>query len=373
MKPDLYGASLSDVHLGHPKTPTDHIITNLRRAFPDVDSTHKLDVIFFGGDLFDRLLSLNQFDVPMILEWGGNLFRMAETHQIHIVFMEGTPSHDWRQQRLLEVLKKLGMGGKFVHFIEELSIVHFEDLDINVLFVPDEWRPEPDDTWMEVRELLREKNLEQVDFTLLHGAFDYQLPEHVKVPKHVTERYQQITKYAVFGAHIHSSTVRGNVYVNGSFDRLSHNEEEEKGHWRFKFKPGKEYPELKFVVNQHAKVYKTVDCTGLDLDEALDRLAIIVGLQPEDSHLRVKAPKAHPILTSFDVLRKRHPQINWSSKVTEDDNEVQKNLLVDVRSSFTQIQITPENIVELLTEKLKGLTSDPAVLQRCATRIKELI
>ena len=373
MKPDLYGASVSDIHLGHPKTLTDHIITNLRRAFPDVESTHKLDLIFFGGDLFDRLLSLNQFDVPMILEWAGNLFMMAEKHQIHLIFMEGTPSHDWRQQRLLEVLKKLGMGGKYVHFIDQLSIVHFDDLDIDVLFVPDEWRPEPDDTWMEVRELLREKNIEQVDFTILHGAFDYQLPEHVKVPKHVTERYQQITRHIVFGAHIHTASVRGNVRVNGSFDRLSHNEEEEKGHWRFKFTPGKDQPDIKFVVNRHAKVYKTIDCTKMELEPALDLLSIAAGQVPEDSHLRVKALKSDPIMASFDVLRKRHPQIHWSSKVTEEETETQKNLLVDVRSAFNQIQITPENIEELLIDRLKGMTSDPSVLQRCAKRLKELI
>lgn len=371
MKPDFYVASLSDIHLGHPKTTTDHIITNLRREFPDVESTHKLDAIFFGGDLFDRLLSLNQFDVAIILEWAGLLFQMAERNKIHLYIMEGTPSHDWGQQKILEVLKKLGMGKHYVHFVNELSIVYNADLDINILFVPDEWRPEPDDTWMEVRQLLMEKGLEQVDFTLLHGAFDFQLPEHVKVPKHTTERYQSITRHRVYGAHIHTSSVRGNVRVNGSFDRLSHNEEEDKGHWRLRFRDGQIVDE-KFHVNKHAKVYTTIDLTGMELEAAFDKLAILVGKTKEDSHLRVKANKGDPILASFDVLRKRHPQIHWSSKVTEEET-VQKNLLVDVRSTFTQIQITPENIEELLMQRLSQLTTDPAILQRCSSRMKELI
>lgn len=372
MKPNLYGASVSDVHLGHPKTSTEHIIANLRRAFPDVESTHQLDVIFFGGDLFDRLLSLNQIDVCLILEWAGRLFQMAEQHQIHIVIMEGTPSHDWGQQRYLEVLKRLGIGKDYVHFIQDLSIVHFPDLDANVLFVPDEWAPETDDTWMQVRELLRVQNLEQVDFTILHGAFDYQLPEHVKAPKHVTERYQQVTRHYVFGAHIHTPSVRGNVRVNGSFDRLSHNEEEDKGHWRFRICEGKP-DQVRFHVNEGAKVYKTIDCTGMELDSALDTLAIVAGRVPEDSHLRIRANKADSILASFDVLRKRHPQINWTSKVTEEESVVQKNLLVDLRTAYAQVQITPENIGDLLMERVASMTSDPLILQRCSQRMREMI
>lgn len=371
MKPDFYGASVSDIHLGHNKTSTDHIITNLRREFPDVESTHKLDAIFFGGDLFDRLLSLNQFDVPMILEWAGLKFKMAEENKIHLYFMEGTPSHDWGQQRLLEVLKKLGMGSNYVHFVNELSIVYNPDLDINILFVPDEWRPEPDDTWREVVQLLSDKGLDKVDFTILHGAFDFQLPEHVKVPKHLSERYQSITRHRVYGAHIHTASVRGNIRVNGSFDRISHNEEEDKGHWRIRFKNG-EVADETFMVNRHAKAYRTIDCSGLDLETAFDKLAATVAEVPDDSHLRVKANKPDPILASFDVLRKRFPQIHWSSKVVEGET-VQKNLLVDMRSTFTQVQITPDNIAELLMEKVAQLTRDPVILQRCSARMNELI
>lgn len=371
MKPDLYVASVSDVHLGHPKTSTLHITTNLGRAFPDRDSTHQLDIIFFGGDLFDRLLSLNQSDVFQILEWAGNFIPMCERNQIHVVFMEGTPSHDWGQTRLLETLRKLGLGNKYFHYITDLSIVHFDDLDIDVLFVPDEWRPETDDTWREVLQLLRERNLEQVDFTILHGAFEYQLPEHVKAPKHLSERYQQITRAHVFGAHIHTPSVRGNIRVNGSFDRLAHNEEEEKGHWRIRYPAGKA-PVEKFVVNEQAKVYKTIDCTGLEVDLALNRLAQEVERVPADSHLRVKANKSDPILASFDVLRKKHPNVHWSSKVTEEET-VQKNLLVDLRTEFTQIQITPDNLMELMMERVRGLTDDPALLQRCSQRIGEMI
>ncbi len=370
MKPDLYLASLSDIHTGHPKTLTEAIINSLRRALPDVESTHKLDLILFGGDFFDRLLQLNQWDVPMILEWAGLFFQMAEREKIYVYFMEGTPSHDWGQQRVLQVLKKLGMGKRYVHFVDELSIVHNDDLDLDILFVPDEWRPEPDDTWMEVRQLMMDKGLEQVDFTVLHGAFDFQLPAHVTVPKHMSERYQSITRHRVYGAHIHTPSVNGNIRVNGSLERLSHNEEEDKGHWRCQFRDGQVFKDT-FVVNEGAKIYKTFDYSGSQVDEALESISAEVVKLPDDSHVRIKANKGDGILSSFDVLRKRFPKIHWSSKATEAE-VVQKNLLVDLRGTFAQVQITPDNIAELLSDRLDGLRLDPIVLERCQQRIREI-
>lgn len=371
MKPDLYLASVSDIHLGHPKTPTLHITTNLGRAFPDRESTHKLDLILLGGDLFDRLLSLNQVDVPQILEWAGHFIQMCAREKIHAVFLEGTPGHDWGQAKILEVLKSLGMGQQYFHYVSELKILTIDELGVDILLVPDEWRPEPDDTWREVRELLRERQLEQVDFTVVHGAFDFQLPEHVKVPKHQSGRYESITRHRVYGAHIHTPSVRGKIRVNGSFDRLAHNEEEEKGHWRLQFYPDKP-PVDTFIVNEHAMVYKTIDCTGLEIDVALDRLTLEVGRVPPGSHMRIKASKGDPILAGFDTLRKRHPDIHWSSKAVEVD-VIQPNLLVDLRASFTQVQITPENIRELMERKLLELTSDPVLLQRCTARMHEIL
>ena len=44
-------ASISDIHLNHPNTPTEMIIRNLETyAFPDTPETHKLNIIFLRRD-----------------------------------------------------------------------------------------------------------------------------------------------------------------------------------------------------------------------------------------------------------------------------------------------------------------------------------
>ncbi|QVD49140.1 hypothetical protein LUCX_70 [Xanthomonas phage vB_XciM_LucasX] len=371
MKPDLYLASVSDVHLGHNKTPTLHIAKNLMKAFPDVESTGELDMVIFGGDLFDQLLTMNQAEVTQALEAMALFMSMCHRRKIHVVFMEGTPSHDWGQNRLLEMFDRLQGNSPYFHYVKDLSIIYYADLDIHVLYVPDEWRPETDDTWKEVRELMREQNLEQVDFTIVHGCFDFQLPDHVKAPRHLAERYQQITRHLVFGAHVHTPSVHGNIRVNGSFDRLAHNEEEAKGHWRARYFPDRA-PEVQFIVNRDAMTYLTVECTGMELEEAFAVLDRVTSGCREGSHFRIKANKADPIIVGLDTVRKRYPQYHWTSKVVEQE-EVQKTLLVDMRSQFVQVQITPENIEELLTQKMGGMTANPAILARAVQRMKELV
>ena len=56
---ELFTASISDIHLGHPNTLTQSIIQGLREAFPDNVETEELDIIFIVGDVFDRAVVLH--------------------------------------------------------------------------------------------------------------------------------------------------------------------------------------------------------------------------------------------------------------------------------------------------------------------------
>lgn len=368
MSSKLKIASLSDVHLGHPNTTTTEILLNLYRAFPDTEETGELDIIWFGGDLFDRLLNMKDPNVIDIMGWMFDFLTMCKKRDIMVVVLEGTPSHDWAQNKIIVQVNR-GVGAD-VTYVDTLSIVRHEKLGIDVLYVPDEWRPETDDTWMEVRQLLQAHGLTQVDYTILHGSMAYQLPEHVKSPKHLPERYLGITKHYVFIGHVHKSSKYDRILANGSFDRLSHGEEEPKGHWRVTV-GGESGDEIRFVETKGAKIYKTINCTGLELEDALRKLEQVRNL-PKGSFVRVQAEKTAAILMSLDVLRKNYPDIRWSS-LSQDLKDVQTNLLVDMRATFHQISITRNNIEELLMAKLSGMTSDEKLLSRARARLQEMI
>jgi UDP-2,3-diacylglucosamine pyrophosphatase LpxH len=100
-------ASISDIHLGAKRTPTRHILQNLRLAFPDNEETGALDLICLVGDVFDTLLSLNHEDLVEIKIWIAEFLRLCVKHGIKLYILEGTPSHDWWQSHSFSPSTKL--------------------------------------------------------------------------------------------------------------------------------------------------------------------------------------------------------------------------------------------------------------------------
>jgi len=364
-------ASVSDIHLGHPNTPTRHILDNLRKAFPNSASMDNLDVIWIVGDLTDRPLSWHDDSVMEIEGWFGEFLRMAKRRDIMVRVLEGTPSHDWRQNKHLIRVNEQAEIGADIKWVDTLSIEYIEKFDIHVLYVPDEWAHETDEVWRQVQQLLQQHGLTQVDFTLLHGTWDFQLPDFVKAPKHVVERYEAITRHYIFSGHHHLAVHRGKVINNGSFDRLCHGEEGPKGHWRVTVDT-EHGDSIEFVENKGAQIYNTIDCTGLAVEDALDKLKV-VAQYPAGSYVRVMAARKDPILSSIDTLRKKYPRISWSTKPNDEKEDVQKNMLVDMRPQFTQLNITSSNVRDLLMARLQASSLPAAVITRADLRLRDFV
>lgn len=362
---------IGDLHLGHPNTPTVHILGNLRKAFPDNTETGELDMIIIAGDLFDRLLNLADPNVVEIKLWMIQFLAMCKRRNIMILSVEGTPSHDWKQTRWLVTLNEHHEIGADLHYIETLSIVHFERFGIDVLFVPDEWQPETDDTWVEVQHLLQAKGLDKVDLCVMHGQFEYQLPPHVPAPKHLSERYLSITRHYIFIGHIHIHSIHQRILAAGSFDRLHHGEEAPKGHLRVTIDP-KGRDEIRFIKNSNAYTYKTVECTGMEVNDALTAVRKVCDAIPDQSHVRVMAGLADGILVSLDVLKKDYPTLHFSVKVTA-RKEVTQASLIDMRQRYQPITITRANIEKLLVERLQQAGMDAAQVKRAEELLREHI
>lgn len=365
-------ASISDIHTGHPNTPTHHILRNLRRAFPGNSQTGELDLILIGGDFFDRPLYFHDVNAVEIKLWIHEFLKTCKYYGIAVRVLEGTPSHDWRQNRWFEVANTTGEIGCDLKYVDTLSIEYIEHLDLQVLYVPDEWDPETDVVWSQVQQLLQEKQLSQVDLAVVHGAFEFQLPSHVKAPKHSSERYQSIVRHYVLGAHIHKPSSHGRVLVNGSFDRLTHGEEEPKGHWRLVLRENPADDEITFVVNHDAWIYRTLDCRGMELEQALHNIDQLTTL-PDGSFIRIHGHRGDAVLTAMDQLRKRYPQYQWSAKSDDGADNTQPTLMIDQRASFTQVSITQDNIRGLLDARLQALTQDPALRERCRALLETYV
>lgn len=358
---ELKVASISDIHLGHPKTKTGEVLQGLYETFPDTHETGELDMIFIVGDLFDRLLNLPDDRVVEIRLWINTFLRMCKKRNIMVRVLEGTPSHDWKQSRLFVTENEHSRIGADLKYVEVLSIEYIEQYDLNILYIPDEWKHEPDDVWMDVKHALKERNLDQVDIVLMHGAFSHQLPPHVPSPTHDAERYLSITRYFVFVGHIHKHSRLERILAQGSHNRLAHGEEEDKGHLRVTLRESGRH-EIVFVVNKNAKTYETIDCTGLSVEEILAKLAILESYR-QDSYIRLLVNRGDPILAGHNVLKDRYYHINFDFKVTDQLNREKKSFS-DIYTPFTPPAITSSNVVEMVRNRMLEKGFDDSIIKR---------
>ncbi|UKZ10917.1 hypothetical protein CZP2022_194 [Vibrio phage C-ZP2022] len=267
---DLAFATISDVHLCHPRVPISRLLATINRFFPDNDLTGELDYILVAGDLFDRLRTLADNEVYAVMDFMMYWLSMLKERGVRLRVLEGTPSHDRNQSQLIVTINNaLGEKGCDLRYIDVLKIDHEEEFGINILYVPDEWRGETDQTWQEVRELMRQQRLDSVDIAIMHGMFGHQLPNGIMRDHHKASNYESIVNWFITVGHIHSSSNYGKIFAQGSPDRLSHNEEEAKGIFKMIVTPEKNAVASKFIVNDDATPFVTLDLVGLDMDPAI--------------------------------------------------------------------------------------------------------
>lgn len=358
----LRGASYSDVHLFHPQTPTEHILANLRRAFPDNEETAALDLIFMGGDLFDAGVAYADGAIPMVEEWALSHLNLCAKH--HIVFraLEGTHSHDRNQSRMFERLIQQHRIPIDFAYVTQVSVEKHADLGISILYVPDFTTIDETTMWEKVQEAMAVAGVTEVDYANIHGAFSYQMPAIPDVQRtcHRMERYLKIVKQYLFSGHIHLPSVYERIYCNGSMDRLNHGEQEPKGHWRFHV-PTNGQDVITFVETANAMRYDTVDCKTLGLDEAMRQVEAHAASLPPGSHLRVEAERSHPIFLSMGRLRQGFPFLHWTMKPVGVSTTEEETPALPAQPTV-RTSLTAETVFGVLHDRMVRHGVDPTLM-----------
>lgn len=343
---------LSDIHLGHRKNPAVEIIANLNLFFSQCD-LRDLDIIFLAGDVFDRLLEFPSPEISDILFWYHSLISLCARNDIKLRVLEGTPSHDWKQSKPCLDVGRLNLPVD-AKYIDTLYVETIEDLDISVLYVPDEWASDTDDTYSQALQLLKDNNLHQVDIAIMHGCFNYQLPSMIKAPKHNEADYLNIVKHFIHIGHIHTFSVYERIIAQGSFDRLAHGEEEAKGAVYtslFKDKPAEFY----FIENKNAKIFKTLDIRSRTLENAIKFIEANTSSLPNNSHIRLRAKKDHPVFLAFKEIELKFSDF-FFTKISESELDTTPYTLIDeiaVDDTYTPITITRDNISGMLIDTIQ--------------------
>jgi hypothetical protein len=344
-------ASISDVHMNHPRIPTEGLCDGIKAAFPDCSTTASLDMLYIVGDFFDSAVPFYDDNAHKCIAIIVYILTICKKHNIELLVLEGTPSHDRKQSRwFITINEQMGIGAS-VRYVENLSIEYYPKWDLNILCIPDKWRRTAIETLEEVDALMKAKGLTYVDVGLIHGQFPHQIPEIVSTDTHDPEAYQAIVKGPILVGHIHIPSNHGRIHAQGSFGRTAHNEEHPKGHLRLFLSDNHQY-RVKFVVNRHAVIFKTINVNGLTPEEALVKLSEYVESVPVGSHVRIEAAKGHAIFSEFSHLIRSYPFVIWSKKTTKEEAKPLPIKEQKARGIADALTITPDNINSLISAKL---------------------
>lgn len=303
-------ASFHDVHFGHPNTRYDNIIRGMEKDICATDPfIRNLTYLFYPGDVFDRLLILPEQGIPAIRREFRRQLEICQAYGISVRVLEGTPSHDWHQSKLImSVAEEMGFTGD-LKYIDTLC-VEITPKGHSILYIPDEWRTDLQQTYLEALEAIKVAGLERVDYCLFHGQFTHQFPPEWQVGCHDADAWQSLVKHYLFAGHIHTPSRKGKILVAGSYDRLRHGEEHPKGHYRVTVKTDGD-DIIEFVENKEAKIYLTLDVSGQSVESIYGYVESKIHGLPVNSFIRLSGNRDQSLRMVKKALSDNYPEYRW--------------------------------------------------------------
>jgi len=338
---------LSDLHLGHDKNKTEYIVRNLDLFFKrNLDTILKTRIIFIAGDVFDRLLSNSNKDSILAYSWLSRLLVFCKNNDIKLRILEGTPSHDRKQvKQLTEIIKSLGIEDEVDYrYFDKLDIEFMKDLGLSVLYIPDEWKENAEDTLKDVKKILITHGLDKVDIIIMHGAFKYQIPNIESPAFHNQEEYVKLVNYTVNCGHVHNPSVYEKILVPGSFDRLNHSDEKDtKGGLIVNLFENGTF-DFKVLENKTAMIFKTFDLSKTDWNKIEKELKKLNN--NELAFVRFLTTDEIKIKDNLFELKQLYPNLRFT--VTKKDK---------VKNEINNMELTTDiniDIVKLDEEAIKN-------------------
>lgn len=218
-------AEISDIHFGNGRLSSVRVYEHLQKVLYPLFKNIKLLVI--NGDTFDTLLNMNHDAGFYVARFIDDLTTLALSHKVYIRVVRGTFSHD-RYQNQFFVVRDKGVntlnGVPMIKVIDQISIEHFDEMNINVLYCPDD-QPH-NDLSQAVIDVIEAHHLKKIDLLFSHGYYTHLLPKNLPHIPLNTLDYDRLKKYVdglLINGHVHHPVVYDNrVITSGSFERMNH-------------------------------------------------------------------------------------------------------------------------------------------------------
>ena len=357
----IKGISISDIHIGNNRVLPEIIHRNLNMyLYPELI---EIDILFIVGDFFHTLLNLNSSSAYYAILIINEIIELSIKHNFLIRVVKGTFEHDRDQNKYFNVDNKYD----HIKVVNTLSIEHIEQLNINVCYVPDDLPYK--NAQAEIVKKIKDHQLEQVDILLLHSYCKHEIPKDAPIePNNLfdIDFLEHYVKGPIFKGHIHTKSIYKTCVNNGSFERLTHGQEEKKGY--FKFTYDREKFTYKFIENKSTAVFSSIilgeeDYVNIFIKEVEKIIGKVNDLTPLPINIRIVCNKEvknkfNPYDFEFNV------PIRYSTKLIDT-----KIIQTDTEDMFLVLNDLPK----LNRGNLNTIISDFIGNKLSATRVEEIL
>ena len=329
---------LPDVHIGKPRLQPQRLHEHLSTlVYPRIQ---ELDMLVFGGDFFDSALSMNSdagLHAAMIID---DILTLATKHKTFVRVVTGTFFHDRYQNRMFEIkADRCGLidGVPLLSVFDKITYEYIKPLRLSMVYCPDN---QVGDITVQLLGLLKSHKLDKIDFLCSHGYYDIMLPRGIthKPPNLInyTAISPRIRGYILNG-HIHIPNVKDKLISGGSFERLSHGEEHDKGYYIVNYDPITGNKSYEFIVNEMTNEFITINLANyLSVEDCLSHINNIM--------TSILLKKKGPIHIRLDGLSSTDNFIIHTLNDTHGND-----IVVTIKSN------TPEDIAYKLEEVIQTL------------------
>lgn len=354
-----------DLHFGNPRISSSDLYQKLRKYFyPELKDAH---LCIITGDVYDQLLTVNSKAHKFASLFIADLFNISARTGMQVRLLHGTYSHDRDQLSIFETLAIPGTRFKIVNSIEAEEIKDFQcndeilNMSLRVGYLPDNLSYK---TSMEALDHLRRTmtvvGFNKLDLIVGHGAFLHTMPAdagHHPPCLYEFPQFEHIVDGPIVMGHIHVHSRFHNVYYCGSFERMSHGEEEAKGFYTFtRDQSNKEGWRAKFIENPLATPFVTLFPTGPDAAAVSNDFITQIKAKFPGLFGYVRAVHALPEVRSVlhKVCNQQFPNITFTSKSTGEIENKQELCIENIELDLTEeIKPSADNLGELIYQFLE--------------------
>ena len=275
---ELKVVAAGDFHFGNPRLRGDDLYERLRKyLYPELEGAQ---LLLLTGDIYNQLTTVSSNANYYVMRFIRDIFAISAQTGMQVRILHGTYSHDRDQVRLLEALAYEKTRAKVINNIEGEVLTDWQptpSTPLRILYLPDNLQYKTSSEVVEhIKDVYTCLGWDKADLILGHGAFAHALncaEDHLPPCTYTIEQFKPLvtdTGIIVMG-HIHTPSHRANVYYCGSFDRMSHGEEENKGFYVFTRKDNRWTS--RFCVNQDSYKFITITPQGDTVDQRTTDLA----------------------------------------------------------------------------------------------------